>query len=305
MAATITTAVDVAIAALNAGDVIGLPTETVYGLAARIDIPSAVRRVFDVKGRPYDHPLIVHDSSLQRAQRWGIFDDRARRLAQEFWPGPLTLLVPRTSVVPDEVTGGRDSVAIRVPAHSVALQIIDGVDCGIVAPSANRFGRVSPTTAQHVADDLNDDVSLIVDGGDCSYGVESTIVDCTGSTIQILRPGAISSADITRVLDSSLTDTDGPSRAPGMLESHYAPNCRVVLVETGEDAHDLLEVFQRENKDVFVLDRTSDISEYAHHMYSDLREADRCGVDVVIAVLPKATGLGVAIRDRLQKAAAR
>jgi len=285
---------------LRDGGVIGMPTETVYGLAALASNEEAVRRVFDIKGRPYDHPLIVHLSPTEDLSQWGHFNSDATALAQAFWPGPLTLLVPRTARVPDWVTGGRDTVAIRVPHHPVAESLLELVADGVVAPSANLFGKVSPTEAKHVFNDLGKLVDYILDGGPSQHGVESTIVECI-DTPTILRPGSISKDDIEAVLHISMQADTGESRAPGMLTSHYAPNARVVLVETIEELRNQTSELSISGTRCISLQFDS-IQEYAFRLYASLRQADETGVDVVVALLPPDQGLGVAIRDRLRKA---
>jgi L-threonylcarbamoyladenylate synthase len=285
---------------LRDGGVIGIPTETVYGLAALASNEEAVRRVFDIKGRPYDHPLIVHLSPTEDLSQWGHFNSDATALAQAFWPGPLTLLVPRTARVPDWVTGGRDTVAIRVPNHSVAESLLELVADGVVAPSANLFGKVSPTEAKHVFNDLGKLVDYILDGGPSEHGVESTIVECI-DTPTILRPGSISKDDIEAVLHISMQADTGESRAPGMLTSHYAPNARVVLVETIEELRNQTSELSISGTRCISLHFDS-VQEYAFRLYASLRQADETGVDVVVALLPPDQGLGVAIRDRLRKA---
>jgi len=285
---------------LRDGGVIGMPTETVYGLAALASNEEAVRRVFDIKGRPYDHPLIVHLSPTEDLSQWGHFNSDATALAQSFWPGPLTLLVPRTARVPDWVTGGRDTVAIRVPHHPVAESLLELVADGVVAPSANLFGKVSPTEAKHVFNDLGKLVDYILDGGPSQHGVESTIVECI-DTPTILRPGSISKDDIEAVLHISMQADTGESRAPGMLTSHYAPNARVVLVETIEELRNQTSELSISGTRCISLQFDS-IQEYAFRLYASLRQADETGVDVVVALLPPDQGLGVAIRDRLRKA---
>jgi L-threonylcarbamoyladenylate synthase len=297
---------DVELAAniLREGGIIGLPTETVYGLAALADNEAAVKRVFETKGRPAHHPLIVHLGPRVNPENWGIFNDVARALAKAFWPGSLTLLVPRTDRVSDWVTGGRDTVALRVPSHPMALQLLNDVGTGVVAPSANRFGKVSPTTAQHVVDDLGADVDIVLDGGPCEVGLESTIVECVGEAVRILRPGVISAEDIRRV--TSLVDEkdDGEARAPGMLASHYAPAAEVKLFESRREADEEIENLTRA-KQSSTLVFYDDVRLYAENLYSDLRDADRQGIHVVCAVLPEDIGIGTAIRDRLAKAAHR
>ena len=285
---------------LRDGGVIGMPTETVYGLAALASNEEAVRRVFDIKGRPYDHPLIVHLSPTEDLSQWGHFNSDATALAQAFWPGPLTLLVPRTARVPDWVTGGRDTVAIRVPNHPVAESLLELVADGVVAPSANLFGKVSPTEAKHVFNDLGKLVDYILDGGPSEHGVESTIVECI-DTPTILRPGSISKDDIEAVLHISMQADTGESRAPGMLTSHYAPNARVLLVETIEQLENQISELSISGTRCISLQFDS-VQEYAFRLYASLRQADETGVDVVVALLPPDQGLGVAIRDRLRKA---
>ena len=285
---------------LRDGGVIGMPTETVYGLAALASNEEAVRRVFDIKGRPYDHPLIVHLSPTEDLSQWGQFNSDATALAQAFWPGPLTLLVPRTARVPDWVTGGRDTVAIRVPNHPVAESLLELISDGVVAPSANLFGKVSPTEAKHVFNDLGKLVDYILDGGPSEHGVESTIVECI-DTPTILRPGSISKDDIEAVLHISMQADTGESRAPGMLTSHYAPNAQVVLVETIEELRNQTSELSISGTRCISLHFDS-VQEYAFRLYASLRQADETGVDVVVALLPPDQGLGVAIRDRLRKA---
>ncbi len=289
---------------LLSGGIIGLPTETVYGLAACALNESAVSKVFAVKGRPTTHPLIVHLSPDADLTKWGIFTPEALQLAQAFWPGPITLLVKRTTMVPDWVTGGRDTVALRVPSHPVAIKLLQAVDTGLVAPSANKFGKVSPTTAQHVLDDLGDSVDLILDGGSCEVGVESTIVECLNHAVTLLRPGLITTEQIHHVLQTQVTTEQGVSRAPGMLVSHYTPNANVVLVGSIEEAQ-LRQSKLELNGDKVAVIHHHQVDEYAKKLYDELRAADLNACSTVIAVLPPDEGLGAAIRDRLRKAATR
>jgi len=221
--------VDQALAVLRAGGLVAIPTETVYGLAADASNADAVHRIFAVKGRPVDHPVIVHIADPAEMGAWASSVPRsAALLGDACWPGPLTLLVPRGPNVLDAVTGGRSTVGLRVPAHPLTLELLHRFDGGLAAPSANRFGRVSPTTADHVRADLGDDVDFVLDGGPSPIGVESTIVDCTVDPPQVLRPGAITADEVAALLRMPLGAADGPSRAPGMLASHYAPRCRVL-----------------------------------------------------------------------------
>lgn len=301
--APITTDVARAIDILQHGGVVAIPTETVYGLGACVSHTDAIRRVFDIKCRPYDHPLIVHLSPTANLDHWGIFNADAMTLAVACWPGPLTLLVPRTNMVPDIVTGGRDTVAIRVPSHHITQQLLEQVRDAVVAPSANTFGHVSPTTAQHVHDDIGHSVDLILDGGPCEVGIESTIVDCTTSPPQIVRPGVITQHDIETILSAELADASGPSRAPGMLASHYAPRIPIELVDTARAGRDLLTRYKRQYRHCVLINH-DDAATYAACLYHDLRHAEEMDYDGIIAVLPPAEGIGIAVRDRLQKAAA-
>ncbi len=288
-----------AVAALAQGELIGLPTETVYGLAADATNDDALRRVFEVKGRPTGHPLIVHiaDASWLDALALDV-SPACRALVEHAWPGPLTVVVRARDTVSRVATGGRDTVAVRMPAHGAALAIIARLGRPVAAPSANRFGGVSPTTARHVADDLGEDIALVVDGGACDIGVESTIVDCTLEQPEILRPGAVTQDDVRRIVAPSGTSigegVTGESRAPGMLARHYAPAAKLVLHETSaslpRDANP-------------VLDCASDLVEAARTLYARLREHDAAGHAVVHVLMPPARGLGHALRDRLRKAA--
>ena len=301
----LTSSIDLAIRYLNDDLLIGLPTETVYGLAALASRPKAIAKIFQVKARPTNHPLILHLANYRQLEKWAQnVPSYVQVLCEKFWPGPLTVVLQRTTRVCDEITGARETVAIRIPNNQVALTLLKKLDDGLVAPSANRFGKVSPTSAKHVVDDLGDDVSLVLDGGDCEIGVESTILDCTRSMPQILRSGAITKDVLESVAKISIALSDGESRASGMLEKHYAPNCRVELVETTADAERLSSELVSENQKVQILDFFGDVVSYANQLYARLRQADQSGFDVVIAVMPINAGLGEAIRDRLTKASA-
>ena len=301
----LTSSIDLAIRYLNDDLLIGLPTETVYGLAALASRPKAIAKIFQVKARPTNHPLILHLANYRQLEKWAQnVPSYVEILCEKFWPGPLTVVLQRTTRVCDEITGARETVAIRIPNNQVALTLLKKLDDGLVAPSANRFGKVSPTSAKHVVDDLGDDVSLVLDGGDCEIGVESTILDCTRSMPQILRSGAITKDVLESVAKISIALSDGESRASGMLEKHYAPNCRVELVETTADAERRSSELASENQKVQILDFFGDAVSYANQLYARLRQADQSGTDVVIAVMPINAGLGEAIRDRLTKASA-
>ena len=301
----VTTDLDRAVAAIRAGALVAIPTETVYGLAADATNPRAVARIFEIKGRPADHPLIVHLAAAGELDEWARdVPDAARLLTDTAWPGPLTVIVPRAAGVLAAVTGGLDTVGLRVPAHAMALTLIERSGVGLAAPSANRFGAVSPTTAEHVRRDIGDRLDprrdVILDGGPCPIGVESTIVDCASSPPQILRAGGVPVEDIRRLLAGAVADASGPSRASGMLASHYAPHCAVRLVDSADDAT----AMRAGTVGAEILDLTGDLVVYARELYARLRDADVRGVSTLIAVLPPAEGLGHAIRDRLTKAAA-
>jgi L-threonylcarbamoyladenylate synthase len=290
-----------ALTVLRAGGLVAIPTETVYGLAADASNEAAVRRIFAVKGRPSNHPLIVHIADAEAMTSWvERVPHGAAILAEACWPGPLTLLLPKAAHVLDVVTGGMPTVGIRVPAHRLTGELLRRFGGGLAAPSANRFGRVSPTTAQHVHDDLGDDVDLILDGGPCPVGVESTIVDCSVDPPQLLRPGGIPTEQIQSLLRGQIDNSSGPARAPGMLASHYAPRCRVLLAETTDEVAELIATVPGS----IAVGLDVDLPTYASGLYEWLRAADSEGRTAVVALLPPAQGLGHAIRDRLVKAAA-
>ena len=310
----------VAAAALAQGHLAVLPTETVYGLGARADDPAALARVYATKGRPADHPLIVHIADLDALHAWSAdVPFYAARLAERFWPGPLTLVLPRSIRALDAVTGGQDTVALRLSEHPMLRAVLDalardtGDDAiGIAAPSANRFGGVSPTTAQHVVDELGSllqDGDVILDGGACGVGVESTIVDCTGDVPVILRPGAVSANDVREVTGLDL-GTRSDVRAPGTLASHYAPTARVTIIAAA-DASDvkppagLLALASVPTPPGVVrLSAPETVDDYARVLYAALREADALHLPSVVAIAPSPEGIGAAVIDRLTRAAA-
>ena len=301
----LTASIDLAVKYLKDDLLIGLPTETVYGLAALASRPKAIAKIFQVKARPTSHPLILHLANYRQLEKWARnIPAYVEVLCDNFWPGPLTIVLQRTERVCDAITGARETVAIRVPNNQVALTLLKKLDDGLVAPSANRFGKVSPTSAKHVVDDLGDEVALVLDGGNSEIGVESTILDCTRSSPQILRLGAITKDELESVAKISIALSDGESRASGMLGKHYAPNCRVELVETAADAKRRQSELVSENQKVQIIDFFGDVVSYANQLYARLRQADQSGIDVVIAVIPINVGLGEAIRDRLTKASA-
>jgi len=311
----------VAVDALRAGELVAFPTETVYGLGADAANPEAVRRLFAVKGRPADHPVIVHVARAGQLDELGrAVPDIAHRLAEAFWPGALTIVVARNPArVADEVTGGRATVGLRVPDHPLARQLLDAFGGGVAAPSANRFGRVSPTTAQHVLADLGDDVRLVLDGGPCRVGVESTIVDVTGAQPAILRVGGVSRAEIADVVGRPVElQTRGEVAAPGTQPSHYAPRVTVEVVDAadiGARAGELTATGLRGGllalagvvpafpDGLVVLDAPRDVDEFAHVLYDRFRAADARGLDVLLVVNPPdSDGLGAAVADRVWRA---
>ena len=294
---------NLAVQILATGGLVAIPTETVYGLGAAINNEIAIAKIFAVKGRPHNHPLIVHIANIDELQTVAVNIHRdAIKLAHACWPGPLTLLLQRSENVSMSVTGGRDTVAVRIPDNSFTQQLIINLGSPIAAPSANRFGKVSPTTAQHVCDDLQNDVDLIVDDGASSVGVESTIVDFSVSPPQLLRPGGIPVEDIEQILGYTIRDADGISRASGMLQNHYQPSCTVLLVHTDSEAQQLKVSLASQYQLVRILNRCDNLPLYATLLYSDLRQADADRIQALIAVLPENKGLGAAIRDRLTKA---
>jgi L-threonylcarbamoyladenylate synthase len=309
-----------AVETLRRGGLVAFPTETVYGLGADADNADALARLYAVKGRPGEHPVIVHIGAPAQLAEWAAdVPVAARRLGDALWPAPLTLVVRRATRVLDGVTGGGDTVGVRVPDQPVALALLHAFGGGIAAPSANRFGQVSPTTAGDVRADLGDDVEVVLDDGPCPVGVESTIVDCTGDELVILRPGGVTRERVEEVSGRAVgVRGDGLTRAPGTHKSHYAPEATVLVVDPDDlapRATALLAAGQRVAvlasavpalpREVVVLDGPADSDEYARVLYARLREVDRRGVDVLLAVPPPDAGVGVAVGDRLRRAAGR
>ena len=296
--------IDECVKALRAGSVIGIPTETVYGLAAIATNSSAINLVFTTKERPTSHPLILHIADVSMLDDWATnISSEARALCKKFWPGPLTLILHKSDKVLTEVTGGRDTVAIRCPNHSVTTKLLKKLNDAVVAPSANKFGKVSPTTAQHVVNDLGSDISLVLDGGDCSIGLESTIIDCTTTPPQLLRTGAITAEHILQECNITVVAASGESRAPGMLEKHYAPVCRVVVVSSSQEGLIEAQRYVADGFKVRLLDLNEDLDKFARLLYSSLRTADKDGITVAIVVRAPMKGIGFAINERLEKAA--
>jgi len=298
--------VSAAVSLLASGGLVALPTETVYGLGADALNPGACARIFEAKDRPLSDPLIVHVPSREWLERLAVVSDDARRLAEHFWPGPLTLVLPRREIVPDLVTAGQETVAVRMSAHPVFRQVVETFGRPVAAPSANRFGRISPTTAAHVVAELGGRIPLVLDGGPCTHGLESTIVLIDTEGLHILRSGPVTAEELAAF---------GPVRgsvagisAPGGLASHYAPrtplvigeaiareNCGLLSWQAGGDG------FAR----VEYLSRTQDLREAAANLYGAMRRLDEAGLEVILAEPVPETGLGTAIMERLRKAAAR
>ena len=311
-----------AVALLRAGDLVAFPTETVYGLGADAANPAAVAKIFAAKGRPADHPLIVHLPGASHLARWAReVPPEAERLAAAFWPGPLTLILKRQANVPDAVTGGQDTVGLRVPSHPLALELLQAFDGGIAAPSANRFGRISPTSAAHVREELGERVPLVLDGGACPVGIESTILDLSRGTPVLLRPGAIGAADIARGLgrapEAAAPQTDAP-RVSGSLDAHYAPRTPLQLVSSdgllfalrdalvaGEKVAVLAPTVQAISHDLVTWKQSpAEPAGFAHDLYASLRELDALGCVRILVQQPPAGEAWLAVNDRLRRAAA-
>ena len=310
-----------AVALLRAGELVAFPTETVYGLGADARNPLAIAKIFAAKGRPADHPLIVHLPDSSHLERWAVdIPEAAGKLAAAFWPGPLTLILKRHPAVPDAVTGGQDTVGLRVPNHPLALQLLREFDGGVAAPSANRFGHVSPTTAAHVREELGNSVALILDGGPCAVGIESTILDLSGSQPRILRPGILDAASIGAVLGHAPQfggRQDAP-RVSGSLEAHYAPRTPLQLlaaVDIDEAARDALAAGRRialltarplafSHDNLVWHPASSEPAQFAHELYASLRALDALGCDLILIAAPPADEGWRAVADRLRRAAA-
>jgi L-threonylcarbamoyladenylate synthase len=324
------TAINHAVGLLRQGRLVAFPTETVYGLGADASNPDAVRRIFQAKGRPADHPLIVHISSIDNLDDWALtVPDTARQLAACFWPGPLALILKKNHGVPGVVTGGQNTVGLRMPDHPVALQLLRAFGGGVAAPSANRFCRISPTRAVHVREELGDAVDFILDGGACRVGVESTIVDLSGNRPRLLRPGHITRLEIEAVLQTELimtvpqTGQANPSepRAPGMMAVHYAPSTPAMLCPTGR-LPDIIEELVLQDKKIGLLALNEDTihrasmeksltrvirmperaDDYAQALYASLRTLDSLQLDRILVEQPPQTEVWRAVNDRLGKA---
>jgi L-threonylcarbamoyladenylate synthase len=313
--------IEAAVEALRDGDLVAFPTETVYGLGANAANPAAVRKVFELKGRPTTHPVIVHIDDPKYLRRWAReVSAPAMRLAEAFWPGPLTLVLPRAEGVHDIVTGGQDTIAMRIPSHPMAQQLLNAFGGGIAAPSANRYGRLSATRADHVRDEFGDAVKVVLDGGESQVGLESTIVYCREDSTRLLRPGSISLSQLRKVAGEVHigADPDLP-RVPGSVASHYAPVTPLALVEGGElDA--LAEALSEGGQRIAVLAQRLPLrtyqfvtwinagkraDAYGHDLYANLRTLDKAGCARILVQEVPGDERWDAIRDRLVRAAAR
>jgi L-threonylcarbamoyladenylate synthase len=299
--------------ALQQGRLVAFPTETVYGLGADASNAKAVARLYAVKGRPADHPVIVHFASADDAFAWAReVPDEARILASRFWPGPLTLILKRSDRAKDLVTGGQDNIGLRVPSHPVAHELLRLFQGGVAAPSANRFGKVSPTTAAHVRDDLGDDVDLVLEGGPSEVGIESTIIDLSGNAPVLLRPGRISREQLEQVLGRPVSDRNSSAtKHPGGMERHYAPRTPARLVPTYDLDKEIARLeekvavlaFSRPDERVdYWLRMPRDPGAYAQKLYGALRELDGAGCEEILVEAPPEAPEWAAVRDRLQRA---
>jgi L-threonylcarbamoyladenylate synthase len=302
--------------ALIDGRLVAFPTETVYGLGTDATNEKAVSRIYSVKGRPVGHPVIVHISSINKLENWATeIPDYAIKLAREFWPGPMTLILPRTDLAKDFITGGQNNVGLRVPAQPIALALLNKFEelggQGVAAPSANRFGAVSPTTAGAVEEELGEffgKEDLILDGGQCLVGIESTIIDCTGSAPKVLRPGAITQQKINKALNETSENLNDISdiKASGLLNFHYAPKAKICLNSLAEPGEGFLALSKFQTPEGAIrLASPSSLEQYARDLYSALRSADYQGLKKIAVLVPEGSGLAEAIRDRLIKASNR
>lgn len=311
-----------AVTLLHSGELVAFPTETVYGLGADAGNPAALAKIYAVKRRPPNHPLIVHLPGVEHLTRWAKdIPDIALSLANAFWPGPLTLILKRASVVPDAITGGQETVGLRVPNHPLALELLAAFDGGIAAPSANRYGRISPTMAAHVRAELGDQVALVLDGGPCEVGIESTILDLSRGSPQVLRPGAIGPEQIARVCgpaadSAAKLQSSAVPRAPGLQAAHYAPTTPLRVMPR-EDLGDLLERRSDAGSRCAVLAYSlaeppesphiwrmmpSEPAGYAHDLYAAIRDLDSACSSLIVVEAPPPGAGWLAVVDRLQRA---
>lgn len=308
-----------AVEVLRAGELVAFPTETVYGLGANANNPEAVRKIFRVKGRPSTHPVIVHVDHPRYLQRWvRDMSPEAKKLADAFWPGPLTLVAKRAPAVSDVITGGQDTVAIRVPNHPVAQQLLNAFGGGIAAPSANRYGHVSPTRAEHVREEFGDDVGVVLDGGDCKVGLESTIVTCVGDVPRVLRPGSISVSQLREIVPTiEVGPGPGVPRVPGSTLRHYSPQTPVNVAPSRRLEQVMNEFTSRHEKVAVLALRPPATANpymtwinagmradlYARSLYAHLRTLDKAGAKIILVEEVPEGEKWDAVRDRLRRAA--
>ena len=304
---------------LQAGGVVAFPTETVYGLGADASNPEAVNKIYQLKGRPTSHPLIVHIADANLLANWAReIPPAASKLAAAFWPGPLTLVLWRAPQVSDVVTGGQDTVAVRVPSHPIAQQLLRAFGSGVAAPSANRFGHVSPTRAEHVREEFGDEVTIVLEGADCEIGLESTIVSCIESTPRLLRPGAITLSQLRSVVPE-VTAAQGVStpRVSGSLDRHYAPRTRMKLLPKDALEVELTQLLARQARVAVLatsptaridphlswINAGAKVENYAHDLYANIRTLDKSSAEVMLVEQVPDEEAWVAVRDRLRRAA--
>jgi L-threonylcarbamoyladenylate synthase len=311
--------IQTAVEALRAGEVVAFPTETVYGLGANANNPLAVSKIFELKDRPATHPVIVHLDNPRYLQRWVLdISPEAEKLAKAFWPGPLTLVMKRAPAVHDVITGGQDTVAVRIPSHPVAQQLLNAFGGGIAAPSANRYGRVSPTRAEHVREEFGNQVPLVLDGGDCKLGIESTIIACVGKQPRLLRPGSISLAQLRAVVPSLLTGPDPSAlRTPGSAARHYSPVTPINVVPSRRLEQVMNEFTTNKEKCAVLALRPPATANpfmtwinagmradsYARQLYANLRTLDKAGAKVILLEEVPEDERWDAVRDRIKRAA--
>ena len=311
--------IETAVQALRDGELVAFPTETVYGLGANAKNPAAVRKIFEAKGRPTTHPVIVHLDSPRFLHHWvRELPEPASRLAEKFWPGPLTMVLPRAYNVDDILTGSQDTIAVRVPSHPMAQQLLTAFGGGIAAPSANRYGRLSPTRAEHVRDELGDAVRVVLDGGECQIGLESTIISYGGGQVHLLRPGAVTAGQIRQVIGELLLGADLESpRVPGSTPSHYSPQTPMTIVPTGQ-IDSLAAALSEGGRRIAVLAQRLPLKahshvtwlnagrrpeQYGHGLYANLRTLDKAGCRRILVQEVPPDERWDAVRDRLTRAA--
>lgn len=308
--------IEQAVEILRGGGLVAFPTETVYGLGADATNASAVERIYAVKGRPTTNPVIVHVADIERAQRYALdWPETAQKLAEQFWPGPLTMVLPKSPQIVDQVTAGLATVGLRVPNHPLALELLRAFDGPVGAPSANRSMRISPTTADHVREELGDDVQLILDGGPCDVGIESTVLDLSGDQPCVLRPGMVTRAMIEQVIGpvamgKPLGDTHQPALAPGQQLTHYAPRTLAFrfnatqAVRISTDGVGIIDIagIDRPRFNEATITLPSDPEQYARHFYAALRQLDRMDLKAIYVEMPPDAPAWAPVRDRIRRA---